>query len=170
MVSTKDILFAVLVISLGVSIGLSIGLYEVTSGSMAPEIETGETVFIFHSSHDTFISDSGSIIVFKDSLQSGPEKYILHRTVYYAEEGENWVEEVPDNYLLTQSCETESFCPAPHSGYITRGDANEYYDQSTSISPPVKKDDIIGVHIQTFEWSLPDWVQNTPKATQNGMT
>jgi signal peptidase I len=166
MITKKDILFGVIVISLGVSIGLSIGFYEVTSGSMEPQIEAGNTVFVFHSSHDVFIEDSGSIIVFKDSLQRGSEKYILHRTVYYAEEGENWVEEVPDEHLLTQSCETETYCPAPHSGYITKGDANAYYDQSTSISPPVTKESIIGVHIHTFEWSLPEWTQFSPQAQQ----
>jgi signal peptidase len=160
-ISTADIVLGIVVLSLGVSIGLSIGLYQVTSGSMSPQINEGETVLVFHSAHDIFIDETGSIIVFKDTLETGSEKYILHRTVYYAEEGENWVDDVPQEYLVSTSCEIESYCPAPTSGYITKGDANNYYDQSGNISPPVQKDDIIGFHVRTFEWQVPEVVRDT---------
>ncbi len=57
---------------------------------------------------------------------------VIHRAVYWVDEGQEMWPGGP---------------PAPHAGYITLGDNNFFYDQSTSISPdePVRPEWILGV-------------------------
>ena len=43
-------------------------------------------------------------------------------------------------------------CPAPHEGYITKGDGNERYDQSQGISGPVKSSWIKGTAEVRIPW------------------
>ncbi|ELZ82347.1 signal sequence peptidase [Haloferax elongans ATCC BAA-1513] len=83
------------------------------------------------------IGETGDVIIF--SPPSREESPIIHRAVFYVEKGENWYDEANHSYVDgADSCAELWHCPAPHSGYITRGDNNEYYDQAKDIAPPVR--------------------------------
>ncbi|MDR9382389.1 MAG: S26 family signal peptidase, partial [Natronomonas sp.] len=46
-----------------------------------------------------------------------------------------------------ENCEELNHCPAPHAGFITKGDnelTNRHYDQASRLSAPVRPDWIIG--------------------------
>ncbi len=127
--------------------GLWIPMVAVESGSMIPHIQIGDIIF-------TESVDRTGIVTYRDGEQSGYisfESYgdvilympygragvtpIIHRAMYYVKKGESMWNGGP---------------PAPHDGYITRGDnpkTNPSFDQQGSVSylQPVKKEWIIGV-------------------------
>ncbi|MCL2550182.1 MAG: S26 family signal peptidase [Methanimicrococcus sp.] len=129
--------------------GLWTPMYVVSSGSMEPNMNVGDIVFVKNinrttviTQEDTLASGSsrlkfngpGDVILYKPH---GNSQYvpIIHRAMYYVEEGEPMWEGGP---------------PAPHSGYITKGDnkiTNTMLDQQTTISAhqPIKEEWIIGV-------------------------
>jgi signal peptidase len=76
-------------------------------------------------------SDYGDVIVYRPMGDSKVTP-VIHRAMYYVEEGQPMWTGGP---------------PAPHSGYITQGDNNYLYDQSSPISQnqPVKKEWVLGV-------------------------
>ncbi|WP_424358491.1 S26 family signal peptidase [Methanocella sp. MCL-LM] len=76
-------------------------------------------------------NDFGDVIVFRPMGDSQVTP-VIHRAMYYVEEGEPMWSGGP---------------PAPHSGYITQGDNNYLYDQSSPISQnqPVKREWVLGV-------------------------
>ncbi|SNR25398.1 signal peptidase, endoplasmic reticulum-type [Halorubrum vacuolatum] len=120
----------------------------VESGSMEPAIERGDLVVVTAidrgpwggidgSSTPGSESGSGDIIVFSPPGHEGPP--ILHRVAFAVESGEDWTER-GDGDLIDGECETLRYCPAPHDGYITYGDANGEYDQSAGLAPVVHPD------------------------------
>ena len=76
-------------------------------------------------------NDFGDVIVFRPMGDSKVTP-VIHRAMYHVEEGQPMWTGGP---------------PAPHSGYITQGDNNYLYDQSSPISQnqPVKKEWVLGV-------------------------
>ncbi|MFB9805374.1 hypothetical protein ACFFQF_08330 [Haladaptatus pallidirubidus] len=50
------------------------------------------------------------------------------------------------------SCQELLNCPAPHAGFITKGDANDAYDQVVPISEPVKPSWIRGTAEVKIPW------------------
>jgi signal peptidase len=141
----------------------------VGSDSMTPQIQPGDLIVItapgryapafaengivsYRSArtHDyRSFGTYGSVIVFQPPGAEGPPT--IHRVRFAVEEGENWIDRANDTYLQDASCAASDHCPAPHAGYITKGDNNEHYDQSSGLAPPVKRDWVMGV----AEYRLP---------------
>ena len=97
------------------------GLDRVNVTTGADSIDKGYTMF----------NGYGDVIVY---MPMGDRNLtpVIHRAVTWVEEGRPMWPGGP---------------AAPHSGYLTLGDNNFFYDQSTSISPdePVKPEWILGV-------------------------
>lgn len=148
----KDILFVVIVVALfsGVSkaaLGLWTPMMAIESGSMEPHISKGDIVVIqspdrveirtFREGKKTGYTSFGGygdVIVYRPYGREDLTP-VIHRAMYWVEEGEPMWQGGP---------------PAPHSGYITKGDnpvTNEALDQMGGISyhTPVKKEWIVGV-------------------------
>jgi signal peptidase len=116
--------------------------------------ETGYTKF----------TQPGDVIVFRPD-GSGLATPIIHRAMFWVEDGENWFDRAdPDAVGRYEACETDDDpetdtglpgCPAPHSGFITKGDndaTNGLYDQVAGIAgEPVRPDWIVG----TAEFRIP---------------
>ena len=93
----------------------------------------------------TMFGESGDVIVF---APDGNEERtpIIHRAMFWVEEGENWCEDdaVNSEYLGNADPDSEE-CEVPHDGFITKGDNNPTYDQiGNQISEPVKPAWVIG--------------------------
>lgn len=148
----RDILFVVSVLVIFASVShIALGLWSpmvaVESGSMIPHIQIGDIIFVqsidrtqiitFETGQKTgytSFDEPGDVILYRPLGREGVTP-IIHRAMYYVEEGEPMWTDGP---------------PAPHAGYITKGDnteTNPVYDQEGSISylQPVKKEWVIGV-------------------------
>lgn len=110
----------------------------------------------------------GSVVVYDDPGRGGPP--IIHRAEFYVEDGENWFDRANPEYVSAESCRELRNCPAPHAGFITKGDANGRYDQVSGIAEPVKPEWITGiarVRIPYLGWvrlGLADVVRTGPVA------
>ncbi|AUX07660.1 signal peptidase I [Halalkaliarchaeum desulfuricum] len=96
-------------------------------------------------SYETF-GMPGSVIVFDPPDRTGSP--IIHRAHHHVEEGENWYDRVDQDAMNADSCEELATCPAPHDGFITKGDHNRWYDQDyehNGIAPVVHEDWVTGV-------------------------
>lgn len=141
-------------------------MVAVESGSMEPHMEKGDLIFVTEpgryapdagygqtgvvthevgseTGYSTF-GAAGSVIVYTQPDRFGPP--IIHRARLFVEEGENWYDRANPDYLPGNSCSEVPHCPAPHSGFITKGDNNRMYDQVNTIdAPPVKPSWVRGV-------------------------
>ncbi|MFC6827111.1 S26 family signal peptidase [Halopelagius fulvigenes] len=162
-----------IVVAIGLLLYLVSGVWPpmvaIESGSMEPHMERGDLVFI--SDPDRFspeyafeqtgvvpvevgeergyrtLGGNGSVVVYDPPTRFGSP--IIHRAHFWVEEGENWYSEANPQYVSADNCAELSNCPAPHAGFITKGDANSRYDQASGIAEPVKKGWIEGVaHIR----------------------
>ncbi len=147
----RDILFVVTVVAIFASVShIALGLWApmvaVESGSMIPHIQIGDIIFVQSIDRTQIITyetgqktgytsfeEPGDVILYRPLGRDVTP--IIHRAMYYVETGEPMWAGGP---------------PAPHAGYITKGDnteTNPAYDQQGSISylQPVKKEWIIGV-------------------------
>jgi len=136
----------------------------ITSDSMAPNIEKGETVVVAEQADWVLLApdnittaaearnqseptrsfgSEGDVIFFKPE---GGNISIVHRAQFRVSEGERWVQRIENDpkYKTNHTCESAQFCPAPHDGYITAGDNNPTYDQLDGYQP-VTDEQIIGV-------------------------
>jgi signal peptidase len=174
---TRDLLIgAVIVIAVAGLATVVLGVWPpmgaVSSGSMEPDISVGDAVVFsdidrFQNPHAdengvvtkevgkehnvTSFGDYGIVISFKNPNAGGVE--IIHRPIFYVEEGENWVKKADSEYLMdAESCNHLDSCPAPHAGYITKGDNNDYYDQAQVGQEPIKPEWITG----TVEAKVPE--------------
>lgn len=118
-------------------------LVAIESGSMEPNIHTGDLVFVVEvgnfvpsdvdhrhgvvthemgesQGYEKF-GDYGEPIVFKPD-GSDQRTPIIHRAMYYVEEGETW--EGTDGEVHT----------AERTGFVTKGDANDKFDQEQGLS------------------------------------
>ncbi|PXF51703.1 MAG: signal peptidase I [Candidatus Methanophagaceae archaeon] len=115
--------------------------FAVESGSMEPNMQVGDLIFVL-APHRTNITtyeegkllnytsfhDYGDVIIYRpNGLYSATP--IIHRAMFWVEAGE----EMPDGR------------PAPHAGYITKGDNNPGYDQPLLGVEPVKPEWVIAV-------------------------
>ena len=122
---------------------------------LAPGFSTGETGVVTYrtaTSRDGFrkFGAYGDVIVYEADGGSGTP--VIHRARFWVEDDENWVEEANPDYLPPgQSCDSLPNCPAPHAGFITKGDNNGLYDQVAGISGPVRPAWIKG----TAEFRIP---------------
>ena len=158
-------------------------LVAVESGSMVPNMQKGDLVFVMEEERfpgtgavdDTGVVTArmgeesgyrrfngyGDVIVFKPD-GSDSRTPIIHRAMLYVEEGENWVARANPEYLESAAlvCERVDQCPAPYDGFITKGDnnrSNRDYDQVSHLSDIVKPEWVVG----TAELRLPGlgWIR-----------
>ena len=119
-------------------------LVSVDGTSMYPHLKSGDLVLLRGldrvnvTTADKAIGEGykkfngyGDVIVYVP-LGDSSRVPVIHRAVYWVEQGRPMWPNGP---------------PAPWSGYITLGDNNYFYDQSSSVSPdaPVKPQWVIGV-------------------------
>ena len=102
---------------------------------------------------------SGDVIVYRPD-GSDLETPIIHRARFWVGDGENWYDEANPEFLAgADNCAELANCPAPHAGFITKGDANPQYDQVgvSAISEPIRPSWVIG----TAEFRIPwlGWVR-----------
>lgn len=139
-------------------------LVAVESGSMAPALAVGDVVVV--TAPGRFAADAagtdgvvtreravetehrafgapGSVVVFDPPGRSGPP--IVHRAQFRVEAGENWYNRANTAALAADNCAELRYCPAPHAGLITRGDANRRSDQAVGRAPPVRQSWVEGV-------------------------
>jgi signal peptidase len=158
-------------------------LVAVESGSMQPNMQKGDLVFVIdedrfspaYAHGDTGIVPAhvaddegfrkfggyGDVVVYEPG-GNGQTTPVIHRVHFWVNEGENWYDEANPAFVDADSCDGLRNCPAPHAGFITKGDnqvTNNYYDQARGISPPVKPAWIRG----TAEYRIPylGWVRLT---------
>lgn len=115
--------------------------FAVESGSMEPNMLVGDLIFVQapHRTNITTYEDGeqvdymsfnnyGDVVIYRPNGISSATP-IIHRAMYWVEPGE----EMPDGR------------PAPHAGYITKGDNNSGYDQPMLGVGPVKPEWVIAV-------------------------
>ncbi len=147
----RDVLFFVTVAVVFSSVSyIALGLWTpivaVESGSMIPHIQIGDWIIVEsiertdivtnrdgEQSGYTSFENYGDVILYRPYGRDGVTP-VIHRAMYYVEAGEPMWSGGP---------------PAPHAGYITKGDnskTNPSFDQQGIISylQPVKKEWIIG--------------------------
>lgn len=135
-------------------------MVAVESGSMEPHLERGDLVVVSepprygpagtdgivtarNASGFRSFGGPGNVVVYAPPDRSGSP--IIHRLRFRVEAGENWYDRAnPDWVAGADNCEQLSNCPAPHAGYVTKGDNNGYYDQAKGIAPPVRADWVRG--------------------------
>ncbi|GGO02905.1 S26 family signal peptidase [Haloarcula pellucida] len=152
-------------------------LVAIESGSMTPNIDTGDMVLIMEEdrfpgpdarhgvvtaetgaeSNYVMFREPGDVIVFEPN---GNEQRtpVIHRAMFYVEKGENWYDRAdPDDVGTAGSCADLRNCPAPHDGFVTKGDFNDAYDQVTGTSTVVRDEWVVG----TAELRIPGlgWVR-----------
>ncbi|WP_273836550.1 S26 family signal peptidase [Halococcus sp. PRR34] len=158
--------------------GLWPPMVAIESESMSPNLKTGDLVFVME--EHRFAGGAaqagtgvvgyrageqagykefhkyGDVIVYEPD-GNGRETPIIHRARFWVNDGENWYDKANQEYLGgAGSCEALTNCPAPHDGFITKGDNNGQYDQVGGgfmgpISAPVKPSWITG----TAEFRIP---------------
>ncbi|SEG05097.1 S24/S26 family peptidase [Halobellus limi] len=139
-------------------------MVAVESGSMEPEMSRGDLIFVTephrftpeYAYGDTGVvtvdigseegyrsfGGNGSVVIYDPPDRAGSP--IIHRAHFYVEEGENWYDRANPDYMNANDCSQLSNCPAPHDGFITKGDANARYDQASNIAGPVRSEWIRG--------------------------
>jgi signal peptidase len=153
-------------------------MVAVTSGSMEPNLHRGDLVFVVEEHRfaperahaDTGVVPArtgvetgyrafgapGGVIVFHPRGDTAGTP-IIHRARFWVNESENWVangKADPAHLGSAESCSQVSQCPAPHAGFITRGDnpaTNDRYDQVIGLSPVVRPAWVVG----TGEFRIP---------------
>ncbi len=139
-------------------------LVAVESGSMTPNMHAGDLVFVVEEGRfagDGAVEGTG-VVTLERGRETGYEKFgkpgdvivfrpngdptatpVIHRAHFWVEAGENWVQtEADPGSLNGATCADIASCPAPHDGFVTKGDANPAYDQlprsgsdTTVVSP-----------------------------------
>lgn len=145
----------------------------IESGSMEPHMSEGDLVYLVE--YDRFgsydgVGDTnlvttelgeeighiafgkpGDVVVFKPDGEDGTP--IIHRLHLWVEEGENWYDRANPDYIGDHdSCEALPDCPAPHDGFITKGDHNSGYDQVNGQTTVVKPEWIEGKAQVRLPW------------------
>ena len=164
MLSSVAIVLLLGLLLFGVS-GVWPPMVAVESGSMEPNMEVGDLVFVTEpgrfapdaadndigvvtyevgeaADYRTF-GTYGSVIIFQPPDRTASP--IIHRAMFHVEAGENWHDRADEQYHRADDCDELRHCPAPHDGYITLGDNNREYDQANGLAEPVKADWVTGV-------------------------
>ena len=158
------LLVAVIAMAIFVASGVWPPMVAIESGSMEPNMQKGDLVLVTEpdrfapdeSFRDTGIvtrengsergheafGGAGTVVVYDSPERYGPP--IIHRVHFHVEDGENWYDRANEDYVAADSCDELSNCPAPHDGFITKGDNNDRYDQASGIAPPVRQEWITG--------------------------
>lgn len=155
-------------------------LVAIESGSMNPHMQQGDLVFVMEEQRfpgpgaepesgvvtaatgaETgyrMFGEYGDVIVYQPNGDDS-ETPIIHRAMLWVEDGENWYERAdPDYRGNADDCQELNYCPAPHAGFITKGDnpvSNDRYDQvmgGNGLSEPVKPAWIMGTAETRVPW------------------
>jgi signal peptidase len=150
-------------------------LVAIESGSMEPQMERGDMVFLMaeerfpgpNATHGVVTAESsgyerfgrpGDVIVFAPDGDTDRTP-IIHRAMFAVEAGEDWYDRADPEYRGSAgNCTSMANCPAPHDGFVTLGDANGRYDQvAPTKSTVVRPRWVIG----TAEFRVPElgWVR-----------
>lgn len=150
--------------------GLYPPLAVVSSGSMAPNIQTGDTVYMIEETRFSDTTTDEAIVTYREGVDQGVKSFgsygtvitfepdtdfaksVMHRPRFTVTEGENWYEKANKEYITAESCSELRKCPAPRSGYITKGDNNPHYDQALGMYGPIPSEAITGkvsIHLPT---------------------
>ncbi|WP_424013821.1 S26 family signal peptidase [Halorubrum xinjiangense] len=164
MLASVGVVLLVGLLLFGVS-GVWPPMVAVESGSMEPNMQVGDLVFVTEPgrlapdaaengvgivTHEvgeevdyrTFGSH-GSVMIYTPPGRTGSP--IIHRAMFHVTEGENWYDRADPEHHNAVDCGSLANCPAPHDGYITLGDNNGAYDQASGLSPPVRAEWVNGV-------------------------
>ena len=148
-------------------------LVAIESPSMEPTVERGDMVAVSGPERFSGVSadehgvvtvaaadgydrlgGDGDVIVFDPPDRAGPP--IIHRVQFRVVAGENWYDRADASHVGTaDDCAELTACPAPHAGYVTKGDNNDAYDQATGIAPVVRPSWIEAkaqLHIPELGW------------------
>jgi signal peptidase len=172
---------AALVLVIGILLFAISGVWPpmvaIESGSMEPNMQKGDLVFIMEEGRlppDAAHADTG-VVTYQAGQEAGYSKFnnpgdvivykpdgkeyevpIIHRAMFWVEEGENWYDEANQKHITADNCQQMANCPAPHAGFITKGDNNGFYDQSSggmqAISSPVKPSWVRGTAEVRVPW------------------
>ena len=139
-------------------------LVAIESPSMEPHIDTGDLVFVMEEERfpgpnahygvttaaaaDSYtrFERAGDVIVYSPDGDRRATP-IIHRAMLWVEDGENWYDRADQSAIgSADSCAELTNCPAPHAGFITKGDNNNRYDQvgGATISSPVRPPWVVG--------------------------
>jgi signal peptidase len=176
MLSSAAIVLAIGLLLFAIS-GVWPPMVAIESGSMEPQMQKGDLVFIMdkgrlvpdaaqagtgvvtyqagqEAGYESF-NDYGDVIIYKPDGKDY-QTPIIHRARFWVEEGENWYDEADKEYINAENCEQLTNCPAPNSGFITKGDANSFYDQAawsgSALSDPVKPEWVRGTAEIRIPW------------------
>ncbi|WP_327050640.1 S26 family signal peptidase [Halomicrococcus gelatinilyticus] len=149
-------------------------MVAVESGSMEPQMERGDLIFVMdeHRLAPGAAQDGTGIVTYQTGQQTGYSSFdrpgdviiyqpygqngetpIIHRAMFWVEKGENWYGEADQSYVgSADSCEELPNCPAPNAGFITKGDNNPGYDQVLGISDPVHPSWVRGTAELKIPW------------------
>jgi len=163
-VSSAAVVLAIGLVLFAIS-GVWPPMVAVESGSMEPNMVKGDLVLVTEparyapdaASNDlgvvtheqgaeagyTKFGKPGSVVVYRPPGRIGSP--IIHRVRLHVEEGENWYDRADPDHVRADNCEELANCPAPHAGFITKGDNNAEYDQANGIAPPVRGEWVEGV-------------------------
>lgn len=141
-------------------------MVAIESGSMYPHMQTGDLVFVMDEQRfpgdgaqagtGVVTADTGETVDYRQFARTGDvivyepdgrsaDTPIIHRAMFWVEEGENWYERADQAALgNADDCDDLRNCPAPHAGFVTKGDANGRYDQAQGMSSPVKPEWVVG--------------------------
>ena len=164
MLSSVAVVLAIGLILFGVS-GVWPPMVAVESGSMEPNMQVGDLVFVTEPGRlapdaadndvgvvtydDGRVADYrtfgtyGSVVIYRPPGRTASP--IIHRAMFHVEEGENWYDRADGEYHSAAGCAELRHCPAPNDGFITLGDNNGAYDQANGLSPPVRAEWVTGV-------------------------
>ncbi|AOW79215.1 signal peptidase I [Halodesulfurarchaeum formicicum] len=151
-------------------------LVAVESDSMEPHLQKGDLVLVMDENRfepafavgDTGVVTAaagaendyhrfggpGDVIVYRPS-GSAAATPIIHRAHLYVEADENWYDRADPDVIDASSCADLAACPAPHAGFITKGDnrvTNDYYDQTRGISTVVEPEWVKGRAVVRIPW------------------
>ena len=150
-------------------------LVAVESGSMLPNMERNDLVFVMEEERVPGERAEQGVVTARVGAETGYEKFgnpgdvivyaadgdrggtpIIHRAMFWVEAGENWCVAADPAYLGGLDPD-DSRCVADHAGFITKGDNNPSYDQATGLSGPVRPAWVVG----TAEFKIPGlgWIR-----------
>ena len=149
-------------------------MVAVESGSMQPQMYRGDLIFIMdqHRFAPSEAHGNSGVVTYKEGKKAGYKKFhhygdviiyrrygrtdetpVIHRARFWVNKNENWYSKANKNYIEgADNCGELPNCPAPHAGFITKGDHNGMYDQVAHISDPVKPGWIRGTAELRIPW------------------
>jgi signal peptidase len=151
-------------------------LVAVESGSMQPHMHRTDLIFVMdehrlvgdaaqagtgvvtyragqRAGYERFGS-YGDVVIYRPDGESGRTP-IIHRAMFWVEDGENWYDEADPAFVGgADDCGELAHCPAPHAGFITKGDDNGVYDQAGAYANtgPVRPGWVVGTAELRVPW------------------